>query len=378
MDGRAVGHDAREALAVVRADDGAGLAVGVVVTAVMVVLAAALVVALVAVGLTLAVGVTATPGVRVAKGRRVAECLSVLLSRSGGSVAVEDGVVRLLVVVVIVSFLVIALVVLVLGMLVIIGLVDRSVVGVGNVLGVVIGLAQSSVTFTQEVGVTITLVALALGTAFDRWTRPGEVDVLALDSLTLARTVDVGDEDRRQAVEALRVGVVGHGGVRGLLGIIILFIHVTLLRSAVATNVDLGAVHVHLAVANLVEPRPSKESLTRWSVRGHGELVLLIDGTATQHGMDDMEVLALVVGEGDLARATPVRSTSLQLQVVGLSRAVVSGGVERVVSVALARVVGAIGRQGTGVRVVLLAFGILVQGAADGQGLAHLHVGSGR
>lgn len=73
-----------------------------------------------------------------------------------------------------------------------------------------------------------------------------------------------------------------------------------------------------------------------------------------------------------------MRSTSLQLQVVGLARAVVGGGVEGVVSVALTRVIGAIGRQWTGIRVVLLAFGILVQGAANGQGLTHLHVGSGR
>lgn len=262
-------------------DNRAGLAVGLVV------LVAALVVALV----TVAVGLAAAPGVRVAERFGVTERLGVLLGRDWRIGAGEEVAFGLLLVVA-GGFPVIALVVLVLVVVWFVGLLVGLVVGVGLV---VLGLAHASVALSQEVGVALTLVALAIDTAFDRGTRLGEVDVLALDSLTLARTVDVGDEDRRQTVEALRVGVVGHGGVGGLLLVVVLFVHVTLLITTLATNVDLGAVHVHLAVANFVEPGPGEKSLTRGRVGGHGELVLLVDGAATQYGVNDMEVLALVV-----------------------------------------------------------------------------------
>src|SRR5699024_8632203 len=123
----------------------------------------------------------------------------------------------------------------------------------------------------KEVRVILALVALALSTSFDGGARPGEVDVLAFDSLAITRTVDVGNKDRGQLIKAhgLIVGSIGVGELAVLLAI-----------TTASTNIDLGTVHVHLAVANFVEPSPGNESLAIGSVRWDLETVLFVDGAS--------------------------------------------------------------------------------------------------
>lgn len=217
----------------------------------------------------------------------------------------------------------------------------------------------------EEVRIALALVTLILSTSFDGGTGSGEVDVLAFDSLTFTGAVHVGNEDRRQVVKAdgLAVG----GSVVGELAVLFAI-------TTTSTNIDLGTVHVHLAVANLVEPGPGNESLAVRSVRWDLEVVGFVDGASADDGVDNMEVVTLVVRERNLTRTTLVSSTAGHGHLVGLALRVVGGGMEWVFSVALAREVFTTGRQRVGVRVVLLALGILVQWAADGQRLAQLHV----
>lgn len=261
-----------------------------------------------------------------------------------------------------------------------VGVVGRVAVVAGRRLGGVgtRGSARARVG-SEEVGVAVALVTLALDGALDGGAGLGEVDVLALDGLALGRAVDVGDEDGRQAVEALSVGRVS-GGVVGLKVVVVIsvVVHLATLAAALAANVDLGTVHVHFTVADLVEPAPGKQSLTRGSVRRDSELVLLVDGAATKDGVDNLEGLALVVRQGDLARTALVSGTTSELQRVAAARLVIGSRIERVVRVALARKVRAISRQWVGVRVVLLAIVVLVEGTANGEGLAHLHVSRDR
>lgn len=93
--------------------------------------------------------------------------------------------------------------------------------------------------------------------------------------------------------------------------------------------------------------------------------------------MDDAEGLALVVGEGDLARATIMGSAALEFNFVLLTGLVVGHGVEGVVGVSLAGKVISRGGQRVGVGVVLLAFGLLVERAANRVRLGHLNVSEG-
>lgn len=214
---------------------------------------------------------------------------------------------------------------------------------------------------TEEVSIAIALVTLALDGALDGGTGLRKVDVLALDSLTLARAVNVGDENGGQAVEALSVSSVGSG----IIGLKVVFVisavdHLATLAAALAANVDLSAVHVHFTVADLVEPTPGKQSLTRGSIRRDCELVLLVYGAASEDGVDNLEGLALVVRQRDLARTTLMSGTTSEFQRVAVTRVVVGSRVEWVVRVALAREVRAISRQRVGVRVVLLALVVLV------------------
>lgn len=64
---------------------------------------------------------------------------------------------------------------------------------------------------------------------------------------------------------------------------------------------DLGAVHVHLPVANLVEPSPCQKSFTCRRMLGDREVVLPLDRAAAKHRLDDAERLTIVVGKGNLA-----------------------------------------------------------------------------
>lgn len=90
--------------------------------------------------------------------------------------------------------------------------------------------------------------------------------------------------------------------------------------------------------------------------------------------MNDAECLALVIGQRELAGSSPMRSAAFQLHFVLLAGRVLRNGVERIISISFARVVGAGWIKRTCVGVVLRAASVLVQGAADGVWLAHLHV----
>lgn len=68
-----------------------------------------------------------------------------------------------------------------------------------------------------------------------------------------------------------------------------------------ALDRDLGAVHVHLPVANLVEPSPCQKSFTCRRMLGNRKVVLPLDRATAEHRLDDAERLAIVVGKGDLA-----------------------------------------------------------------------------
>lgn len=136
----------------------------------------------------------------------------------------------------------------------------------------------------------------------------------------------------------------------------------------------LGAVHVHLPVANLVEPSPCQKSFTRRRVFGNLEVVFLVYRATTKNRLDDAERLATVVRKRDLTGATTMSSSARQLELVFFTGVVVGDRVERIMLIALAWEIGAVGLEGTGVRVVDRTMQISIQWAADGEWLAHLHV----
>lgn len=229
---------------------------------------------------------------------------------------------------------------------------------VGSFLGLVLTLLRS-----QERSRAVALVTLAGSLALDAVTRERESDLLALLGLTLAWAVDVGDEHIRGFLEGrTSTSIQDRRQVASV---------ATLLA---AVDVHLSAVHVHLSVTDLVEPRPSQEGLSGWGILGDIELVRLRDRAATHYGVDDLERLALVVGQRDLAGATTVSSATLKRQLVLLARVVVGRGLEGVIGEALTREVMAVGGQGAGVAIVLGTLLVLVQGAPDGKRVAHLHV----
>lgn len=143
---------------------------------------------------------------------------------------------------------------------------------------------------------------------------------------------------------------------------------------------DVRAVHVHLAVANLVEPRPGKEGVAGGRVGGQGEVPFRGERAAADKGADDGEGGAGVVGQRDLARAALVGGAALERDAVGLAGGPVGHGpalvgVEQLV-VALARVRGARVREGV-VHVVVDAGGVGVVLGPEGRRRRHLHVGGG-
>ena len=116
----------------------------------------------------------------------------------------------------------------------------------------------------------------------------GEFDILA--PLRRASIADVGDEHVWAVVEG---------------------------RGAAARDGNVGAVHVHLPVTSLVEPRPCPDGIAGLGFGGDGEAVFLVlvedvstgraDAVADER-LDDLPSLALVVRERDLARTTVVGS----------------------------------------------------------------------
>lgn len=65
---------------------------------------------------------------------------------------------------------------------------------------------------------------------------------------------------------------------------------------------DTSTVHVHLSVANKVEPGPCKEDLVgRRGVFGNLETVGLFERTSMLHGFDNFPSITVVIGERNLA-----------------------------------------------------------------------------
>lgn len=153
----------------------------------------------------------------------------------------------------------------------------------------------------------------------DLLARVPEDDLLVLDGLAVvAGGADVGDHDLR----------VGRGDRVG--------------GAAAAGDLDIGAVHVHLTVALQVEPGPGEQRLAVGDVAGHLEVVLGRQRAAALHRLDDVEVLAVVVAERQLARAAAVRGRAGERHVVGLTGLVGGHGAPGgVVLVSLAGEVGA-------------------------------------
>lgn len=142
----------------------------------------------------------------------------------------------------------------------------------------------------------------------NRRTGLGELEILAVRSrvdaavvLAVLSSLDVRDEHVRQLVEAvLVVGAAAHG--------------------------DRGTVHVHLAVTDLVEPRPGEGVIAVRHVGGQrpvedggavavgvlGQVAGRVGRTAALNGMKDLELGALrdrlIHGQGQLAGAAAVNS----------------------------------------------------------------------
>jgi hypothetical protein len=123
--------------------------------------------------------------------------------------------------------------------------------------------------------------------ALDVLARVGELDIRAF--LRRALVVDVGDEHVWEVIES---------------------------RGAAAVDGNVRAVHVHLPVTRLVEPRPRPERIASLGFGGDGEVVdlVLVEDVSTSRAdavaderLDDFPSLAVVERERDLARATVVR-----------------------------------------------------------------------
>ena len=67
-------------------------------------------------------------------------------------------------------------------------------------------------------------------------------------------------------------------------------------RGGSALDLNSRAVHIHFAISDLVEPGPGKQSrIGRWCVRWDGEVVACGDWTTSDHTLDDIEVVTVVV-----------------------------------------------------------------------------------
>ena len=136
------------------------------------------------------------------------------------------------------------------------------------------------------------------------------------------------------------------------------------LAAAGASDSDGGAVHVHLTVADLVEPSPGKSVLAGSQVGGDLEVVGEGDGSlgvvtdvagsvtgraATLNGVDDLPDGVAgggeVGGDGDLARTTTVDGSALEGEGLGAALGVAVGDAVGVVGDRLAGEVGAVGEE---------------------------------
>lgn len=107
---------------------------------------------------------------------------------------------------------------------------------------------------------------------------------------SIAGGADIGDVDTRARGE-------GRGGATILAP-----------RGTAAGDGHGGTVHVHLAVADLVVPRPRHDGLSRWRVGGDCEVEVRRAGrrAVALDTLDDGEGLGAVHGQADLARAAAV------------------------------------------------------------------------
>lgn len=189
----------------------------------------------------------------------------------------------------------------------------------------------------------------------------GESEIRSL--LGGAAVVDVGDEEGGARAQGGNTLVVSLGGA--------------------SSDGDGGAVHVHLAVANLVEPGPGEDDIARGGVRGDGEVEVggTRGGAVANVRVNDGPRAALVEGERGLAATTAVVGTTGDGHLVGSTGLVLGGGLARVgaeegvVSLAgeVATAGGERGRHG----VVDVAAGVGVGLGLEGRGRSHFHVSLG-
>lgn len=140
---------------------------------------------------------------------------------------------------------------------------------------------------------------------------------------------------------------------------------------------DVGAVHVHFAVADVVEPGPGKDGLAGRRVVGQRKWPGRLERAAANVRLNGREGVAAVVRERDLAAAAIVRGAALDAKCVATSSAPRHDGaalrrVEQGV-VALARKVGPVGGERVD-HVVVNVGRVRVVLGAERRRARHLHV----
>lgn len=142
----------------------------------------------------------------------------------------------------------------------------------------------------------------------------------------------------------------------------------------------MGAVHVHFAVANVVEPRPGKEGLAGGGIVRQGKGPARLERAAADEGLDDGKGAAAVVRERRLAAAAVVRGAALDREAVAAACRPGRHGaalrrVEQVVVALAGEVAAARGQGAVHVVVDVCRVGVVL-GAERGR-VAHLHVALG-
>lgn len=186
---------------------------------------------------------------------------------------------------------------------------------------------------------------------FDVGARVGELDVSALGGG--AAVVDVGDEHVGETGEVAALGAVDGDG---------------------------RAVHVHLAVADVVEPGPGEDGVAAGGVLGDGEVPGGLEGAVAQVGLDDLPGGAAVVGQRGLAAAAAVGRRALDGEAVGLAGLPLGdGSASRGAEVAEEPLAGEVGAAlgQRAVHAVVDLGGVRVVLGAEGGRVAHLHVSGG-
>lgn len=191
-------------------------------------------------------------------------------------------------------------------------------------------------------------------------TRVGEQQVLALDRG--ASVANVGDEHVRAAADGIRDATDLVGSLAG------------------TTDGHSSAVHVHLAVADLVEPGPGEDGVAGGSVVRQGEIVARVthDRTVTHVRVDNLPRVAAVEGQRSLATAAIMGSVARDGHLVRLARSpshdrLSLGSADEVV-VSLAGEVAA-ARIERRRHIVVDAGGVLVELGAEWGRIFQFHVG---